>query len=239
MSKVLIILSGGMDSVTLLYDILVGYNPDEVLALSFNYGSKHNARELQKAIHNCAKLNVEHKIIDLHNIFKEFNSNLLEGKGTIPKGHYEQENMVQTVVPFRNGILLSIAVGIAESNKIQHIVYGAHAGDHAIYPDCRDEFINAINEAAKTGTYNNVEIVAPFHDLTKIEIIKKGIELGVDYKETWTCYEGQNEPCGKCGSCVERTEGFIKNNTKDPLYSDESWELAVKYYNEANDKRVL
>ena len=226
--KVLLILSGGLDSTTLLYDLVSTHNKDSIVALSFDYGSKHNNRELQKAIKTCAVLEVDHEIIDLKNIFKNFDSALLKGK--IPEGHYAEDNMKKTVVPFRNGILLSIAIGYAESNNIENIYYGAHGGDHAIYPDCRQGFVDTMSLAGQLGTYNNVSINAPYNDITKIDIVKRGIDLKVDYNNTWTCYVGEIHPCGKCGSCVERTEAFIENGLEDPLYNELGWERAKKYY---------
>jgi 7-cyano-7-deazaguanine synthase len=231
MDKALIILSGGLDSTTLLYDIVNQYGAENVVALSFNYGSKHNAQELAKALKSCTQLSVKHEIISLQEVFRLFNSALLEGGEEVPKGHYEEENMKKTVVPFRNGILLSLAVGYAESQGIDKVFYGAHSGDHAIYPDCREEFIKAISSAAKTGTYNEVQIIAPYTNMNKISILEKGQELGVDYSNTWTCYDPQDgKPCGKCGSCTERTEAFVENFLVDPLYDLNGWEEAKEYY---------
>ena len=232
MKNKIVILSGGMDSVTLLYKIVKEYGNENIIALTFDYGSKHNCREIPMAEENCKLLKVRHKILDLKSIFSNFNSALLNHKDSedIPQGDYEEDNMKKTVVPFRNGILLSIAVGFAESMEADVIFYGAHAGDHDVYPDCRKEFVDSINNTSQLGTYNNVKIKSPFWDNTKIDIIKIGNEIKVDYSKTWTCYEGKEEPCGKCGSCVERTEGFYENNLKDPLYkSNETWQKAVDY----------
>lgn len=242
MKKALVIVSGGMDSVTLLYDIVKQLGIKNVMALTFNYGSKHNAKEIAKAIKSCYILGVKHEIISLKDIFKYFDSSLLQGGKAIPHGHYEQENMKKTVVPFRNGILLAVAVGYAESNNIDSVYYGAHSGDHSIYPDCRRDFVEAMNAASNLGTYNTIQIIAPYSDISKVEILKKGIELEVNYKCTWTCYEGESEPCGKCGSCVERISAFIKNDLQDPLYKDKEWkkakEYALKKENEFNNKKV-
>ena len=232
MKKALIIISGGIDSITLLHEIIKSH--DKVIALSFNYGSKHNDYELKRAEETCRKLGVEHKIFDIKSIFDNFNSALLDHKDSeqIPEGHYASKNMKQTVVPFRNGILLSIAVGFAESLGINQVYYGAHAGDHTIYPDCRPKFVKYISKAALQGTYNQVKIAAPYSRLTKIDIVKRGEKLGVDYSLTWTCYNPtkDNQPCMKCGSCCERTEAFFKNQLKDPLYNDVGWQKAVDYY---------
>jgi len=231
--KALVILSGGMDSTTLLHDVANGYAVPSILALTFDYGSKHNKKEIRQAKYNCKVLGIEHIIIRMQDVFKHFKSSLLESGDDIPEGHYKDSSMKSTVVPFRNGILLSIAAGIAESKSISKVFYGAHAGDHAIYPDCTDEFAHKFNEATQLGTYNNVEIYAPYEGKNKIDIIKKGIAIGVDYGHTWTCYKGKENPCGKCGSCVERTEAFIKNDLKDPLYTDKQWKEAVEFYNKS------
>jgi 7-cyano-7-deazaguanine synthase len=219
--KAVIILSGGLDSTTLLYDLVKKYGNKEILAISFNYGSKHSKWELSKAMNTCFNLKVEHKVLDIQSVFSLFKSSLLDHKDSeaIPEGHYEDENMKSTVVPFRNGILLSLAVGIAESYGINKVFYGAHGGDHECYPDCRPDFLAAINDAGKFGTYINVEIKAPYMKMNKVSILKKGVELGVDYKNTHTCYNPNNagQSCGKCGSCQERLEAFEKNGIKDPL----------------------
>lgn len=218
--EAIIIISGGMDSVTLLYDIADKYIHDNILVISFNYGSRHNASEIPMAMYHCAKLNIDHKIIDMVQIFSNFNSALLDKNDSekIPEGHYEQENMKKTVVPFRNGIMLSIATGVAETVGASKIYYGAHGGDHAIYPDCRLEFIKAINNAARLGTYNKVKILAPYSDINKIGILKIGKKLKVDYSKTHTCYNPlDGKSCGKCGSCQERLGAFKANKIKDPL----------------------
>jgi 7-cyano-7-deazaguanine synthase len=151
-------------------------------------------------------------------LHKYFKSSLLEGAEAIPEGHYENENMKSTVVPFRNGIMLSIAAGIAESWGLDNVFIANHGGDHAIYPDCRPEFISAMCEATKAGSYNNVMISAPYTNITKADIARKGKELGIDYTETWSCYKGGEKHCGKCGTCVERKEALkdagITDNTQ-------------------------
>lgn len=200
----LIILSGGMDSTTLLYDNIniIG------LAISFNYGSKHNSKEIPFAKYHCAKLNVKHIEIPLLFINEYFESSLLKTGNEIPKGHYEDENMKSTVVPFRNGIMLSVATGIAESNNMKRVLIGNHHGDHAIYPDCRKNFIDSMDKAMSFGTYNNIKIFAPYTLIDKRGIALIGKKLKIDYSRTWTCYEGKEKHCGKCGSCVERKEAL-------------------------------
>ena len=212
MKKIIVILSGGIDSTTVLYDAVdKGY---EVEALSFNYGSKHNSKEIPLAVWHCHNLNIKHTIFDLP-LAVYFKSSLLIGGEEIPEGHYEAENMKSTVVPFRNGILLSIAAGFAESVNAEEVWLGSHKGDHAIYPDCREEFTQAINKAIGLGTYNKIKIISPFNNLMKWDIVKRGIELNIDYSKTWSCYKGLDLHCGKCGTCIERIESFEKNNTND------------------------
>ena len=209
----LIIVSGGMDSITLLYD-----RKDTIaLAVSFDYGSNHNAREIPFAQLHCQRLGIRHVVIPLAFMQQYFKSSLLDGADAIPDGHYADENMKSTVVPFRNGIMLSIAVGIAESNGLKRVLIANHGGDHAIYPDCRPEFIAAIDAAAKAGTYVNVAIEAPYTNITKTDIALRGKSLGIDYSETWSCYKGGTVHCGTCGTCVERKEALrdagIEDNT--------------------------
>ena len=229
--KKICIVSGGMDSITLLHDIVNQFGNKDILAISFDYGSKHSKFELAKAVLNCKKLKVEHKIINLRKVFSNLNSALLKGGKKIPEGYYANKNMKQTVIPFRNGILLSIAVAIADNEKANTVFYGAHAGDHDIYPDCRKEFVDAINQTATLGTYNKVKIKAPYWNIDKVGIIKKGIKLKVDYSQTHTCYspDKKGKSCGKCGSCVERTLAFIANDLQDPIYTKQEWEKAKQY----------
>lgn len=210
--KGLIILSGGMDSVTLLYE----YKDQIALAVSFDYGSKHNAKELPMAALHCERLGLEHLIIPLGFIGKYFRSALLQGGGEIPKGSYDEENMAATVVPFRNGIMLSIAAGLAESRGLKKLYIANHFGDHAIYPDCRSSFIEPMSEAIHSGTGNGVAIDAPYTHISKGEIAKHGKALGLNYAETWSCYEGQEIQCGKCGTCIERREAMAEAGIEDP-----------------------
>ncbi len=212
-----IIVSGGMDSITLLYD-----KKDEIaLGISFDYGSNHNAREIPFARMHCERLGIKHITIDLGFIHRYFKSSLLEGADAIPEGHYEDENMKSTVVPFRNGIMLSIAIGIAESSGLNKVLIANHGGDHAIYPDCRPEFIRAIDGAANAGTYAHVHVSAPYTDITKADIARIGKRLGIDYSETWSCYKGGKVHCGKCGTCVERREALKEAGIEDTTVYEE------------------
>jgi len=226
MKKKIVIISGGMDSTTLLYDVVNQFSSENVIALTFFYGSKHNDQEIKRAKISCQKLNVEHKLFDLSSIFQNFNSSLLkkEDSEIIPEGHYAEDNMKKTVVPYRNGILLSIAIGFAEDLDCDSVYYGAHAGDHTIYPDCRDEFVKAFSLASILGTYNRVKVIASYENIDKYGILQIGKKLNINYIDTWTCYNGEEAPCGKCGSCTERAEAFYKMNMKDPLYTDKQWQ---------------
>ena len=202
--KAILIYSGGLDSTTLLYE----YRSSIALAVSFGYGSKHNDREIDYARRNCEKLGIRHLVIPLDFIGRYFRSDLLLSGGAIPEGSYADDNMRSTVVPFRNGIMLSVAIGLAESMDLDTVLIANHAGDHTIYPDCRPEFIDAIDNAAKTGTYNGVRVVSPYCDITKRDIALRGKELGVDYSLTYSCYKGGEKHCGRCGTCVERKEAL-------------------------------
>ena len=213
----LIIVSGGMDSITLLHE-----RKDTIaLAVSFDYGSNHNAREIPFARLHCQRLGIRHVVIPLAFMQQYFKSSLLEGADAIPDGHYADSNMKSTVVPFRNGIMLSIAVGIAESNSLRRVLIANHGGDHAIYPDCRSEFVDAMCAATRAGTYVGVEVLAPYTNITKTDIACKGKQLGIDYGETWSCYKGGEKHCGRCGTCVERKEALhdagIADNTEYEL----------------------
>lgn len=212
--KVVALVSGGMDSVVALHHARREH--EVIAALSFDYGSKHNARELPFAAAQCAQLQIPHTVIVLDFINALFQSDLLQSGGAIPDGHYEEATMKQTVVPFRNGIMLSIAGGFAESHAAAGVVIAAHAGDHAIYPDCREDFMRAMSDAIRLGTYVGVEILRPFIAMNKAEIVRRGVELGVDFAQTWSCYKGLDAHCGTCGTCTERREAFTLAGVPDP-----------------------
>lgn len=214
MKKATLILSGGVDSTTLLYDLYrKGY---DVHAISFDYGQRH-IKELDMAQRTCEKVGVEHTIVDLTSLSDILSNNALTGNIEVPEGHYEDENMKLTVVPNRNMIMLSVAIGYTINIGANNLYYGAHAGDHAIYPDCRPEFVQAIQNAAEVCHYDPVYVHAPYLYIPKSEIVAQGLDFGVDYSLTWTCYAGEEKACGKCGSCVERLEAFEINGVKDPL----------------------
>jgi 7-cyano-7-deazaguanine synthase len=210
-----------MDSVTALYHARERH--EVVGALSFHYGAKHNEREIPFAQAHAARLGVPHRVIHLDFIGELFESDLLASGGEIPKGHYEEQSMKKTVVPFRNGIMLSVAAGFAESVGAEGLVIAAHAGDHAIYPDCREAFMEAMGEAIRLGTYAGIALMRPFISMTKSDIAGRGSALGIDYAETWSCYVGGAVHCGECGTCVERREAFILAGIRDPTaYASES-----------------
>ena len=217
MKDSIIILSGGLDSTTMLYE----YKDGIALALSFDYGSNHNARELHFARLHCERLGIPHIIIPLDFIHQYFHSSLLEGADAIPEGNYDDDNMRSTVVPFRNGIMLAIAAGMAETRGLRRIMMANHAGDHAIYPDCRPGFISAIDAAAKAGTFVDVGVSAPYTNITKADIARIGKRLGIDYSETWSCYKGGEKHCGKCGTCVERKEALAEAGIEDTTEYEE------------------
>ena len=207
-----IILSGGMDSVTLLH-----YRKERIaLAVSFDYGSNHNVREIECARRQCENLGIEHLVIPLDFMGIYFRSSLLEGADSIPEGHYADENMKSTVVPFRNGIMLSVACGLAESRGLRHVMMANHGGDHAIYPDCRLEFVTSMSDAMRNGTYEGVDILAEFTNITKSDIARLGKKLGVDYSMTYSCYKGGAKHCGRGGTCIERKEAMREAGIDDP-----------------------
>jgi 7-cyano-7-deazaguanine synthase len=214
MTKTIIVLSGGMDSTTLLYQLLK--EAKKVKAISFNYGQRH-VRELEQAKKTCEKLGVEHKIVDMSFLKEIVSNSSLTSDMLMPHGHYAAENMKKTVVPNRNMIMASIAIGWAVNENFDEVALGVHAGDHTIYPDCRPEFILALNHISQLANFRPIRIYAPFLNIDKGDIAIKGKELGVDYSLSHTCYEGTEVPCGLCGACQERKEAFTKANLIDPL----------------------
>lgn len=218
--KVIVLCSGGMDSVAALHEARA-QGHDIALVLSFHYGSKHNDREIPCAAHHARALGLRHEIVRLDFVDRLFASSLLTSGGAIPDGHYEEATMRQTVVPFRNGIMLAIAAGVAESAGADAVVIAAHSGDHAIYPDCREPFMRAMAEAIRLGSYAGIEVLRPFIAMDKGRIAARGAELGVDFVNTWSCYKGGGIHCGRCGTCVERREAFLVAGIADPTtYAD-------------------
>ena len=210
---IVVIFSGGMDSYTLLNRVLK--NDFQVSAVTFNYGQRH-AKEIEYAISACIELNVPHKVIDITTISELLQGSSLTSNIDIPEGHYADETMRSTIVPNRNMILLSLAVGYAVSIGARKVFYGAHSGDHAIYPDCRPEFVEKMNNVCAIANYEPVEVVTPYLNYDKGEIVKDGLLMRLDYTKTWSCYNGKDMACGKCGACFERIEAFGCNNMSDP-----------------------
>lgn len=207
----LIVVSGGMDSITLLYE----YREQIGLGLSFDYGSKHNTQEIAFAKEHCRRLDIQHITIPLAFMNEYFQSDLLLSGGDIPLGAYDEENMSRTVVPFRNGIMLSIAAGLAESHNLREIYIANHFGDHAIYPDCRSSFITPMTTAIEAGTADGISLIAPYTDLSKGDIARIGKRIGIDYSLTWSCYQGGSVQCGACATCRERREALTEAGIVD------------------------
>lgn len=217
--KALVVLSGGLDSTVALYWAKKKYG--DIEALTFHYGSRHNEREYFCALKTCENLQVKLSRINIDFVDTYFKSDLLKSGGEVPGGYYTADNIKSTVVPFRNGIMLSIATGFAESNDCDIVILGNHSGDHAIYPDCRADFIKSMAQAISFGTQEQIRLESPFCDITKTDIVKIGAELGVDFSSTWSCYKGGDKHCGKCGTCIERKEAFQKAGVYDPtIYED-------------------
>jgi 7-cyano-7-deazaguanine synthase len=224
--KVVVLCSGGMDSVAALHWAQV--NHVVVAVISFDYGAKHNPCELPFAAEHADRLGIRHEIVKLDFVNRLFTSDLLVSGGEIPDGHYEAQNMKQTVVPFRNAVMLSIATGFAESEGAEGLVIAAHGGDHAIYPDCREDFMRAMGDAMRLGTYEGIQLLRPFIAMTKADIAAAGTKLGVDFARTWSCYKGHAIHCGTCGTCVERREAFIHAGIPDPTVYEHNGPLPRK-----------
>lgn len=207
-----IIYSGGLDSTTLLYE----ERERIAVAVTFDYGSNHAARETACARHHCQRLGIEHIVIELGFMGRYFESSLLRGADAVPSGDYAEENMRSTVVPFRNGIMLAVACGLAESRGLRRVLMASHGGDHALYPDCSPEFVEAMGSAMQAGTYEGVRLEAPYTGLAKADIVRRGAALGIDYRQTYSCYRGGEHHCGTCGTCMERREAFRLAGVEDP-----------------------
>lgn len=230
--KVVVIYSGGMDSFTLFHKALREYGPLNVHALTFHYGQRH-AKEINYAFDEAQRFGVRHEIVDLKGVQRLLGGSALTDLVDVPEGHYAQDNMKLTVVPNRNMIMLSIAVGYAVSRKAGTVWFGAHAGDHEIYPDCRAQFVKALNAVTLIANYDAVTVQAPFQYDTKRTILEAGRDLGLtaaDYSRSWTCYKGGEQACGVCGSCNERLEAFHQLGWQDPLdYADrETYKRVLK-----------
>ncbi len=210
-----VIYSGGMDSFTVLHRAL--REGLDVSALSFNYGQRH-ARELEVAARVCRQLGVAHQVVDIRAIHGLIDASALtDTHQALPEGDYGEENLAATVVPNRNMVLLSLAIAKAVNIGAGRVDYGAHSGDHVLYPDCRPEFVERMNAVAGIANFSPVEIHAPFLHASKADILAAGLAMGLDYADTWTCYRGEHLACGRCGSCRERLAAFAANGATDPL----------------------
>lgn len=211
MSKDIVLYSGGLDSTVLLWS-----RRPNVKALLVDYGQRHRV-ELEHAMDICLSSGIEYTTANLQGINHLLNKGSQSGREEVPEGHYAEDSMKTTIVPNRNAIMLSVAVGWAVSTGSQHVYFAAHAGDHAIYPDCRDDFVNAFDNAMAMGNaWSHISIHAPFIYMSKADIVKLGSELNVPFAQTWSCYKGGITHCGKCGTCVERKEAFKLVNVEDP-----------------------
>lgn len=217
--KTVVLLSGGLDSTTLLYLLKKEYT--EVKAVTINYGQRHN-KEILAAGKTCLELRVDWILLNFNDLKKVMRGSALTDNIEVPEGSYNSMTMIQTVVPNRNMIFLSIAAAYALSSKYDAIAYAAHSGDHTIYPDCREPFFKSCEQTINIGNAWNkpVKILAPFVNLSKADILKVGVTLGVDYSKTWTCYKGDLKPCSKCGACIERAEAFKGVGITDPLLKE-------------------
>jgi 7-cyano-7-deazaguanine synthase len=224
--KAVVIMSGGLDSTTLFH---YARQHNDCYALSFDYGQRH-VKELDCAARTCVTFGVDHTVVDLTSMQDHLKSSLTF-HDEVPEGHYSSENMKQTIVPNRNAIMLSIAWGYAVSLQAQKVFIGAHAGDHPIYPDCRDEFFQSLEATLQLGTETPITIERPFILVSKSDIVTFGVAFGVEFENTWSCYKGGQIACGRCGTCVERLEAFELAGYQDPLpYEDrEYWQTVTKH----------
>jgi 7-cyano-7-deazaguanine synthase len=218
-NEAVLLLSGGMDSGVLLAVLSSEYA--KIHAIGFDYGSRHNARELAMAKVLADKYNASFTIISLPFVNELFSSSILLSGGDVPEGSYDDTNMLSTVVPFRNGIMLSVAIGIAENLGIKNVLIAAHAGDHPVYPDCRESFVNAMSKAANEGTYTGVRVIAPFVSISKAKIAEIGRDISFDFSLTWSCYKGGDLHCGKCATCNERKAALGFDRGLDPTRYEE------------------
>lgn len=229
--KILVLSSGGVDSTTCLAMAVKEVGRENVLALSIYYGQKHD-KEIQSAQTVAEYYGVQRMELDLSLIFSGSNCSLLkQSTEAIPQESYGAQiektggnTPVSTYVPFRNGLFLSAAASVALSHDCQKIMYGAHADDAAgsAYPDCSLQFVTAMQASIREGTGGQLTLEAPFVSVTKADVVKAGLDLGVPYELTWSCYEGNDKPCGVCGTCIDRQTAFEKNGVIDPLLKEEA-----------------
>lgn len=215
--RTVVVASGGLDSTVLAYKLFDG--DQRLMLVSFDYGQRHG-RELEAAAGIAATLGVPHELVDLASLGGLLaGSALTDSSVAVPDGPYTDASLATTVVPNRNAILLSVAVGIAAARGATRVAFGAHAGDHAVYPDCRAAFVTAFDRVARLGTDSAtaepVGVIAPFASWTKADIVALGAELGVPFRNTWSCYRGGSAHCGTCATCVERRDAFVLAGVPD------------------------
>lgn len=216
-TKVVLALSGGLDSAVLLAELLQTHDKSEVLCMSFNYGAKHCSSEEKASQQLMSHYEVLLRRITLTDVFLECKSTLMDLTAEIPQGHHEDPKMKSTVVPCRNMIFASVLSSVADSLGANKIALGMHAGDRAIYPDCRLEFVTALESTVKFATDGRVKVFAPFIDWQKKQIVAHGAHLKVPFEKTWSCYVGGDRPCGRCAACTERNSAFAELKLIDPL----------------------
>lgn len=229
--KTLVICSGGLDSVSLAHRIAAEH---QLMALvSFDYGQRHK-KELASAADCAKRLGVPHHLIDITTIGAHLTGSALTDDVEVPDGHYAEETMRSTVVPNRNAIMLTIAFGLAAAQQADAVAIAVHGGDHFIYPDCRPDFINSFNTMQRHALdgYANVELVAPYVNVSKADIVTDGVKYNTPFADTWSCYKGGARHCGRCGTCVERREAFHLAGVTDPTdYEDvDFWVAATTRY---------
>jgi 7-cyano-7-deazaguanine synthase len=211
--KAVAIVSGGLDSVTLAHLLVDRWN---LVLLSFDYGQRHR-KEIEYAKMCAKRLAAEHHIIDLASLAGLLKGSALTDDIQVPDGHYTAPSMVATIVPNRNAVMLSIAYAVAVANHADAVAFGAHSGDHPVYPDCRPEFVAAFASMEEIATdRNDIALLAPFIEHDKTEIVRRGHALGVPFGDTWSCYKGGDYHCGTCGTCTERIEAFELAGVIDP-----------------------
>jgi 7-cyano-7-deazaguanine synthase len=236
-----VVLSGGLDSTVALWSTLfhtsLHNSAERVIAVTVDYGQRH-LREIgaAQAIVDWYRLHtpkwvksneqpkspLEHVIIAAPSLGQALPGSALTDRRTaVPHGHYAAPSMVSTVVPNRNMIIASMAAGVAVAHDADRLVLGVHAGDHPIYPDCRPEFVEALQTCIRVGTGTDLYVIAPFIDMPKQKIVEIGTTLGAPMELTWSCYQGGNKHCGKCGTCVERREAFNLAGVTDPTEYEE------------------
>ena len=213
--KTVVVISGGLDSTTLLYDLMDKQH--EVKAVSINYQQKH-AKELRFAESICNNLGIEHRLIELPGLTQVLGNNALTNSDVeVPSGQYENGTIQITTVPNRNMIFLSVAIGWAATLKFNGVAFGAHAGVHTNYPDCKPVFADAMNAAAMVCDWDPICVYSPFIEFTKADIVRRGIELSVPFEKTWSCYRGGEFHCGSCSTCQDRIAAFEQCGARDPV----------------------